>query len=236
QVFAFQTFQEAQLGRADRMRSMGACNLALLDGLELCGEWDMPMLEPCDVVPDDLIGFNYALTRSSDGLVDAGVHFFLEDYQFERVWREPARYGRMLAPFRCTLTPDFSLYRDMPIVQQAYNVYRSRLVGAHWQRHGISVIPTLQWSTPESYSFAFDGLPAHSVVAASTIGAITDRTASLLWRHGMRAALERLEPSLVLLYGRPMPGFDWRGTPLIRYDNHVTERMKTWEAGARRAA
>ncbi|WP_394345181.1 DUF4417 domain-containing protein [Bifidobacterium longum] len=29
------------------------------------------------------------------------MHFFLDDYQFERVWRRPDLYVRMLARFWC---------------------------------------------------------------------------------------------------------------------------------------
>lgn len=212
-----------------RDRTMNAYNLPLLDGVEVCGGMDMPILQPSDVVPDDLIGFNYALSRSSQGLFGVGVHFFIDDYQFERVWRDPVRYGRIVSPFQCVFTPDFSLYRDMPLAQQAYNVYRSRLIGAFWQHHGLHVIPTLQWSTPESFSFAFDGLPKDSIVAVSTLGVLKDRTALALWRLGMTEALNRLTPSLVLLYGKPIPDFDWQRVELIRYSNHVLERMRSWE-------
>lgn len=142
----------------------------------------------------------------------------------------------MLSPFQCVLTPDFSLYADMPLAQQMHNVYRSRLIGAYCQRHGMSVIPTLQWSTPESYSFAFEGLPKHSVLAASTLGVLNDRCALALWRRGMDEAINRLDPRLVLLYGKPVSGFDWESVGLLRYENHRIERVKEWEAGAQRAA
>lgn len=42
----------------------------------------------------------------------------------------------------------------------------------------------------------------------------------------MSEALERLRPNLVLLYGLPMPDFDWRGTDWIRYENKTIERMQ----------
>ncbi|PLS26024.1 DUF4417 domain-containing protein [Bifidobacterium parmae] len=220
----------------ERDRTFNAYNLPMLDHVALAGDWGIPVLGPCRRVPDDLIGFNYARSEERADRTGAGVHFFVDDYQFERVWRHPERYVRVLSRFQCVLTPDFSLYRDMPLAQQLHNVYRSRLIGAYWQRHGLNVIPTLQWSTAESHSFAFDGLPRRSVVAVSTVGVLADHEASRLWTLGMREALRRLEPRLVLLYGRPMRDFDWNGTDWIRYDNHVTGRMKAWAAEARRAA
>ena len=114
----------------------------------------------------------------------------------------------------------------MPLAVQLHNVFRSRLIGAFWQRQGLRVIPKLQWSTPESFDFVFDGLPERSTVAVSTVGVLTDPVATALWRLGMSEALERLRPNLVLLYGLPMPDFDWRGTEWIRYENKTIERMQ----------
>ena len=219
----------------ERERTFNAYNLRCLEGVELAGNWDIPVLRPCDAVPDDLIDFGLVKSAKSIDRRRLGVHFFIDDYRFERVWRHPEAYVNMLMPFRCVLSPDFSLYSDMPLAQQMHNVYRSRLIGAYWQRHGMSVIPTLQWSTPESYSFAFEGLPKHSVLAASTLGVLNDRCALALWRRGMDEAINRLDPQLILLYGKPVPGFDREPVGLLRYGNHGIERVKAWEAGARRA-
>lgn len=213
------------------MNAYNLPNLPLLEkDIELCGRWDMPVLRPCDAVPDDLIDFGLVKSARNIDRRRLGVHFFTDDYWFERVWRHPKAYVRMLMPFRCVFAPDFSLYSDMPLAQQVHNVYRSRLMGAWWQSQGMNVVPTLQWSTPKSFSFAFDGLPRGSVVAASTLGVLNDPVATALWRIGMREALKRLAPELVLLYGMPAPGFDWQGTEWIRYRNHIVEKMESWEA------
>lgn len=70
-------------------RDTGWNNIYHLDAAHLgrcCGEWDIPALRRERFVPSRLIGFNYALrTRRRN----AGVHFFIDDYQFERVWRQP---------------------------------------------------------------------------------------------------------------------------------------------------
>lgn len=111
---------------------------------------------------------------------------------------------------------------------QRWNCYRSRFVGAVWQTMGLDVIPTLQWSTTESYSFAFDGLPTDSVVAASTVGVLNDKTATRLWVQGLEEALRLLKPSLVLLYGKTIPGYTMP-CEFIRYENHNIRRLKQWE-------
>ncbi|MGQ7551471.1 DUF4417 domain-containing protein, partial [Streptococcus suis] len=42
-------------------------------------------------------------------------------YQFERIWQRPEFYIEKLTEFDCVLTPDFSLYQDMPIAMQIWN-------------------------------------------------------------------------------------------------------------------
>lgn len=193
--------------------------------LGICGDIDcnrngMPELDPTDRIPDRLLGFNYAKSSDDHG---AGIHFFIDDYQFERVWNSPERYIDVLSRFDCVLTPDFSLYMDMPLPMKRWNVYRSRVLGMFWQRNGLTVIPTLQWAERKTFSFCFDGLPENSVVAVSTVGVKNDKGAVKVWHAGMREAMKRLEPSHVLLYGGDI-GFDF-DCEVTEYSNNVTDRM-----------
>lgn len=207
-----------------RLRTDREYNLPGFHELETAGRWDMPVIQPCDVTPDDLLPFN--LTTGNKPDTNTAVHFFIDDYQFQRVWNAPERYVDLFKRFQATLTPDFSLYMDMPQAMKLWNVYRSRYLGAWWQAQGVSVIPTLQWADPQTYAYCFDGLPHDSTVAVSTLGVIGDPEAESAWSEGMSLALTLLHPSLVLHYGKPVPGFDWQGTDMIRYSNHVIERMK----------
>lgn len=43
------------------------------------------------------------------------VSFFIDDYQFERFWNDPYPNIERLREFPCALTPDFSLYMDIPM-------------------------------------------------------------------------------------------------------------------------
>lgn len=175
--------------------------------------------------PRDLIGFNYAKSTDAASKRGNGCHFFIDDYQFERVWAKPARYLDALRSFGCVLTPDFSLYLDMPAPMQAWNRYRSQALGRYWRGEGLTVVPALSWAQPESCAFCFEGVPRNSTVATSTVGVKGDAAALAVWEDGMREAMRRLEPSRVLLYGGDI-GFDFGGTEVIEYKNSVTERMK----------
>ncbi|MDF7641712.1 DUF4417 domain-containing protein [Bifidobacterium sp. ESL0784] len=204
-----------------RDRTYGIYHLDLLQQIKLT-EDGMPVIHPCEAMPTRLIGFNNAKTSRR---IDCGVHFFIDDYQFQRVWNRPEDYTDLLARFQCMLTPDFSLYTDMPAPMLRWNCYRNRLLGAWWQAQGLQVIPTLQWSRPSSYEYCFDGLPHHSTVAVSTVGVLNDRKATRLWVRGFREALEMLEPSKVLFYGKPIPGY---APPVkcVYYNNETITKLK----------
>lgn len=193
---------------AERMKTDDRYNLQLVNAFDCGGDYDMPLLDPVMHVPDSLMPFNYCMSADN---FDSGVHFFIDDYQFERLWSQPERYIDLLAKFDCVLTPDFSLYMDMPLPMQQFNEYRRRALGNLWQRNGLTVIPTISWSDERSYGFCFDGIPKHATIATSTVGVKRDEDARRVWSDGMREALSKLEPSCVLLYGGNI-GFDFGRT------------------------
>ena len=183
----------------ERFRMFKNLNFQLYDESKIDGYFQIPKLYATDWVPEDLIGFNYVLNKPD---YTKGVHFFLDDYQFERVWNNPDRYIDKLEKFDCVLTPDFSLYTDMPFAMQIWNVYRSRLIGSYWQSLGMTVIPTVSWSTHDSYNFCFDGLPENGIVAISTVGIMKDKSAKKLFYDGLDEMIARIHPSGILIWGQ----------------------------------
>lgn len=206
-----------------RERTIQIYHLREYDESRAAGWYEMPVIRRCDAAPEKLVGFNEILTAKADRA--AGVHFYLDDYQFERIWKTPARYIQILARFSCVLTPDFSLYMDMPRAMKIWNVYRSRLIGQMMQDAGISVIPSLSWADPESYDFCFDGIEPGGTVSVSTVGVMRDEAAADIWRAGLAEAVKRLRPSCVILYGKEIRGMDYAGR-VIRIRNEVTARME----------
>lgn len=88
-------------------------NKAIFDGT---GQYGIPVIQATDYKADNWIGFNYA--KGCEEPEIHGVHFFLDDYQFIRVWSQPDVYLNMLRKFQAVCTPDFSLYTDFPRVIQ----------------------------------------------------------------------------------------------------------------------
>lgn len=164
-------------------------------------EWGIPSLPAAHWSPDRLVAYNSRNDVAKAG-TDAAVHFFLDDYRFETVWTKPERGLSRIASVGAALTPDFSLWREMPRVMQLWQVYRSRWCGAWLAANGVRVIPTLGWSTAESYPFAFAGIDAGSIVAVSTVGVVREAQARDLFASGYTEMIRQIAPSLVLTYGK----------------------------------
>jgi hypothetical protein len=173
---------------------------------EGAGAYGIPALKPTQnkFEPCEFIGFNFAKGCKNPG--SRGVHFFLDDYAFERVWNRCDTYTKLLAQFKVVLSPDFSLYSDFPIALQIYNHFRKQWLAAYWQEHGVNVIPTVGWSTEESYDFCFDGIPKGGIVAVSATGTQMRKADQDRFSVGYKEMLRRLEPELILFYGKVPEG------------------------------
>lgn len=205
-----------------KKRKQHTGNLHLLDGLVLDGKNEMPRMIPfVGCIPASVLPFNRAMTATRH---DCAVHFFIDDYQFERLWRQPEKYLPVLKRFPCVMSPDFSLFADMPLPLQIFNTYRNRLIGRWLQEHGVPVIPTVSWSDMRSYPFCFDGISVGSTVAISTMGTRKNEYSRHLWERGATAMAERLQPSKVLVYGQRVP-FDFGGAEVVYYSNDITEKL-----------
>lgn len=126
-------------------RNFENVNKMLFEGV---GQYGIPQIEAEEFEPCDLISFNYAKSCKNQ---EKGVHFFIDDYQFVRLWQQPDKYMGVLGRFKCVLSPDFSTYMDYPKALQIYNHYRKHWIGAYMQAQGIKVIPTISWSDKDSY-------------------------------------------------------------------------------------
>ena len=205
----------------ERERTVNTYNLPEYDPDKVEGFYQMPVLEPCDYIPDDVIGFNYVLNTKDRS---KGVHFYIDDYQFERIWNDPHMYIEKLMEFPCAFTPDFSLYREMPMAMKIWNVYRSRLIGQMMQRVGIPTIPTVSWCEEDTFQFCFDGLPKNAVLSISTIGVKREDDAYNIWKAGVDEMIKRLQPAAILIYGGKIE-YNYGSIKTVYYSNQVTERM-----------
>lgn len=207
---------------AERLRTDDYYNLTVVNYTHTSGSLDMPTLEACNFVPTDLLAFNYAKTATD---THKTLHFFIDDYQFERLWNKPKDYLSLIKQFEAVLTPDFSLYMDMPLPMQQWNEYRRRALGNYWQRNGVKVIPTLSWTDKRSFKFCFDGLPKKATYAVSTIGVKGNEEASEIYQMGITSAIKMLQPRHLLVYGGKGE-FDYGNTEVIEYKANTAFKEK----------
>lgn len=134
------------------------------------------------------------------------VHFFLYDYNFEKLWKKPHGQVDLLAKYKGILTPDFSMYLEMPYALQIYNTFRNRWCGAFFVDKGLKVIPTVNWSDEKSFDFCFKGIEKGSIVAVSTYMFHEHNNHSDqkdVFMKGYNKMLEEIEPSKIICYSEP---------------------------------
>ena len=200
-------------------------NFRLYDPNRTEGKYNMPMLKPVDYVPKRMMGFNYANTSSD---FEATLHFYIDDYQFERLWNRPLEYLPLMAKFDACLTPNYSIYLDYPEAAKIWNTWRGRLLGQVMQDYGITTIPIVYWSDERSYEWAFDGLPENSTLSMNDFHR-GENEARILWDNGVKELIRRKSPKRILLFGTRKEqkcDFDFGNIEVIYYQNENYKRMR----------
>ncbi len=182
------------------------------------GIFDIPLLQTdeIDLEEIELIGYD----KLCDNKIEAIVHFFMDDYKFEAMWKDPEPRIERLKKYKAVLTPDFSMYTEMPLSIKVYNTFRSRWCGAYLQAKGIKVIPTVSWGEPNTFWFCFDGIPKGSIVAVSTIGVRKEKS---LFMQGYEEMMRKIKPKAVICYGEP---FEEMKGKIITVDYAQTNNYK----------
>lgn len=179
---------------------------------DCAGEFEFPIIkkQAIDLSSIDLIAYSDTCAKDSQVNRAKGVHFFIDDYRFDGIYRNPEKSLRKLAQYSFLISPDYSLYREMPRALQIYNVFRNRWVGAFWQAQGLHVVPCVSWSDSLSFDFCFDGIQVGSIVSIGMIGCKENNKSSFL--RGFYELLNRINPEVVIVFGKPFK--DMNG-PLI---------------------
>ena len=176
------------------------------------GKLQVPIIPRFQSKEDDftdlrLIGFDKAKLES-DNHLDRMVHFFLYDYKFERVWKNPDNDIERLKRYRAVLSPDFSMYTEMAPVMQLFNTFRNRWCGAYYASKGIRVIPSVSWGEKNTFEFCFDGIEKGSTVAVSTYMVSAHNNHSdqkEFFLKGYNEMLRQIEPERIICYNEPFP-------------------------------
>lgn len=153
----------------------------------------------------------------------AGLHFFVDDYRFEGVWRSPDRYAPVLTRAPVVCGPDFSVLTGWPFAMVVWQVYRARWLARVLQELGAVIVPAVTWAEPRTFEVAFLGLPRGVPVAVSSVGRARHRAA---WDLGFRRLVEAVEPRLALVHGPALDGDVDELVEVHRFDSDQQRRAR----------
>lgn len=166
---------------------------ATYDGAE-----EIPCITTSKMLPERVVPFSKSLKVND---YDQWVVFYENDEKITLIWNAPQKYINVLKRFKGVITPDFSLYRKMPIVMQKWSTYQGKAIGAWLQNEGIEVIPNVRFADERSYSFCFSGVEKNSTVAVGTHGCIKRRIDRAYFEQGFAEMVKQLTPQTVIVYG-----------------------------------
>ena len=175
--------------------------LFLRNEFEPYGAWDIPLIKKQNIDLENTKLIACSNTKKNDTAIKklCGVHFFVDDYRFKGIYDNPSRTLEKYSQYAFLLTPDYSLYAEMPMWLQVSNVAKKRWVGAYWQSKGLTVIPTISWGSVSSFKFCFDGVEKNSIVAIGMIGSKKDNHFGFM--SGYNEMCERINPRAVICFG-----------------------------------
>ena len=192
---------------------------------------EIPRLKTEMRKPQKLIAFSKAVRGTE---YDAWVHFYEDDAAFERLWNRPNTYFPILKKFKGVISPDFSVYRDMPLVMQQWNVYRSRAIG-HWlQENGIPVIPNIRFGDDRTFELSCAGINKHGVIAVGSHGCIRLLSERKYFISGLKYVVDTLEPKTIVVYGATpdevFAQYKEMGIEILQFDSDFMQSRKAVSA------
>ena len=169
---------------------------------EFDGEMEIPCVKTTDMLPTRLVPFSHAISEKDHS---GFVVFYERDEKIETFWNNPKKYLPMLKRYDGVITPDYSLYYDMPYAMQVWNTYRGKAVGAWLNDNGIPTIPNVRWGDECTYELACLGVERNSTIAVGTHGCIKSKEYRHMFIHGFDYILDKLKPKNVIVYGNAPP-------------------------------
>ena len=173
-------------------------NAFMLENADYEGKLEFPIIQGTNEIPVGLIPFS-KIKKSEE--YDKWIHFYEYDQIVERIWKAPYKYLPYLMRFNGVILPDFSLFRDMPLVMQMYNILRSRMIGCWLHDNGIHVIVNIRFADYRTYKLCCIGAPRNSTIAIGTHGCMKSLESRKILEDGLTYVFSRLQPKNLVIYG-----------------------------------
>lgn len=208
---------------------------AIFDGL-----LEIPLIRnPKEIlIPKTMIPFS-KMDRSET--LNEFVCFYENDLKFRDILTSTKENLEKIKKFSGAISPDCSLYYDMPLVLQMTNLYLNHQIGHYLQEQGIYVIPNVRFGDERTYKriipdeppFAFLGLEKHGIYSIGTYGCCKSSEYKFHLKEGLRSFIKEIEQKIILVYGA-MPGkifdeFKNCGVQFFQYDNWTKSQHKKSE-------
>ena len=207
----------------------------LVEEAAFCGHLEIPLIKKQEklVIPEGMIPFTQ---RRKSAEKKEFIVFYEHDIRFAELLTAASDYLQELKSFPGVISPDCSLYRDMPLCLQIANTYMNRAIGSYLQSQGLYIVPNIRWGDERSYTtcilpekFAFLGVEKHSIVSIGTYGCVKGKENQRYFREGLIAMLEELEPEIVLVYGS-MPDAVFKDlinkSIFVQYPDWISQKRK----------
>lgn len=185
-------------------------NAELVETAVFTGLLEIPLIKKPEefIIPKSMIPFS---ERNKSEHFEEFVCFYEHDIRFRDILTATKEQITSLNKFKGVISPDCSLYYDMPLVLQMTNTYLNRQIGHYLQTQGIYVIPNVRWGDERSYTritpdadelpFAFLGLEKHGIYSIGTYGCCKTAEYKHHLREGLRSFIKEIEPEIILVYG-----------------------------------
>ncbi len=208
----------------------------MVSGADYDGNIELPKIKTSTFLPDRLVPFSVDMAKSCKDF-DCWVMFYEHDVKYERLWNNPKRYLNKLKKFKGVISPDFSLYRNMPLVMQQWNTYRNRALSFWLQKNGIEVIPNIRFNDERTYEFCFDAVEKNKTVAIGTYGCIKTKTDREYFKKGLAQLVTRLAPENIIVYGSAPDAIfkPYRdiGINIISFDSEFSKAASSFKSSVR---
>lgn len=167
------------------------------------GKYEFPIIKKQYIDLNKIEFLSYTNAKQNDtNNINKTIHFFTYDWLFEKVYTNAEEQLSLLKQYKYLLSPDFSIFTNMPLALQIESIFKNRWCGAYWQRKGLTVIPTVSWGDEKSFDFCFDGIEQGSTVAVCTYYRENCEKDFML---GYNKMLEKIKPSAIICYDEAFP-------------------------------
>lgn len=191
------------------------CNLSFINFTNKCfyvGKYDMPNVScSCENIKIDYLVL-YSHLSEYDEKSNKAVCFYQYDQIFDGInglfnaiyyndKKLLEKYKKRFENVKILIAPDYSVYGDLPLIENLYRIFKSRVVSAYlineWDK---IVIPNITFVDDETKETCFSGIDKNTVVAISALGCLKEKEQKKLFSEIIDETIKRISPSIVVIY------------------------------------